>query len=251
MGRKRKGVPERLDPTKQRRLAWNLSDLGAEGFQVIADNDPALRLEAANAAAGIPKAGTSSGSIGKGSREVSCNELLTLRINQCEFYIQVKHFTDFKEDENLCQLGSVYLEIPVLNEGSHEELPEVLPDDTDIWFYVSSTPDKHLIYFETTDTDREDMTLMDDKRVMFFQASANVSFNLLEGLQLKAFALVVGGYSAEKRRLELKILATEAALIQLQFSSEGIRSKKVNVALQVIMSELHGFHGPGKVGGGL
>ena len=245
MSRKRKSVPTRLDDAKQQRLAWNMRDVTAEGLKVIPDADPSLEQEAADAQSGGTSSVSKADLACEEKRAEECQRLVAL-INQSEFCVPVKRRVLFKETEWHCVLGTFHVEVPSPNAGTHLKLPKALPE-MDFWLYASSTPDKQLIYFESEDSDGDTtwMTGVDEKRVMYFVASVDVPWQFLEALQWKGFPLQLGAYTAAVGRFEITVLGTEMILMQLQFSSEAVRSKRVNVATQRVMAELHGIQHQG------
>ncbi|KAL3881583.1 hypothetical protein ACJMK2_028004 [Sinanodonta woodiana] len=175
---------------------------------------------------------------------MSIIEIFDLFQEDSEFYITVHSQNPFKPTDWYCTIGQFQMKIlpkPLFI----QDLGEDLPISTLIRFYVSHIKDRSMLYFKLSDGASNGPSLISkEDSIALWLVETVLPFNCLAALKCKAFQVVLANYDPQQKTLDMKILASEAALTKLKFAGEGCRMKTLNNNLQVLMSYFLGISAP-------
>ena len=133
-------------------------------------------------------------------------------------------------------------------------LPDSLPDIGECWLYVGIQSDKSLLYFEIPEEEQNSGAAQsskkkkrqEKKRILFWNVDIPLSIECMEALKCNVFQIIIDSYDFKTLTVDLKVIATEAALSTLSFASEPTRPKKQNQAITTLVEQFYNIQYPCK-----
>ena len=197
MARKRK-VPQRMDETKRKCLTWNMTDINA-GVTVVNDNDPNLLKEQEEAETSRKTGSSTKPSLSKEDIKAEKNRVQKL-IDECDYYITIKNKLSLKENEWFAKLGILSLKCEDRNKIEWLK-SDILHQCSEFYLYVNKGTGKHLLYFEGVVNDENSSPSKEVRPIAYFYVTSDISVFCFDGLQSRAFHLVLENMDSETRTI--------------------------------------------------
>ena len=187
MARKRK-APQRMDETKRKCLTWKMTDMNA-GVTVVNDNDPSLQKEQEEAENSQRSGSNIKPSPSKEDIKAEKDRVQKL-IDECDYYITIKKKFSLKENEWFAKLGILSLKCEDRNKIEWLQ-SDILNQCSEFYLYVNKETGKHLLYFEGEVNDENSSPSKEVRPIAYFHVTSDTSSSCFDGLQSKAFHLVL------------------------------------------------------------
>ena len=259
MGKRKQTVPLKATEEKRKCLSWNMleNQPGSSNSQseltLISDDDPRLKaeFEEAERLKKQSKQNISARSCQIAYADDEIAEIFNLHLENCLFRVSVLQKPKLKPGEWSCCLGE--FTVTFLPESNVIPLPVgSLPEIEEFWLYVGIHRGKSLLYYEIVEEQEvvpqksKKKKTPPKKKIVFWNVDISLPVETMEALKCNVFQVVVDEYDAKTLTIELKIVASEAALSVLSFVSESERPKKQNRAIATLMDQFYAIKPPCK-----